>query len=98
MELIPDDMVRIAFEKAQIDVKFLKKRPANQQLAMLYGYFKQAISGNIQGNRPGFFDVVGRHKYDAWKKCESMSQEQSMQSYVDLVHVLLSDPRLTDIE
>lgn len=83
-----------AFEKAQVEVKTLKKRPSNEQLGLLYAYFKQATIGDIVGKRPGLLDMVGRYKYDAWKKCERMTADDAMSHYCDLVSHLLADPHL----
>ncbi len=51
----------------------------------LYALYKQAVSGDATGNRPGMFDMVGRAKYDAWAGLKGMSRDSAMQSYVDLV-------------
>jgi len=37
---------------------------------------------------PGFTDLVGRAKYDAWAKIKGMTQEDAMQQYIDLVESL----------
>lgn len=39
------------FEKAQSDVKTLTKRPSNDDLAFLYGHYKQASEGDATGSR-----------------------------------------------
>ena len=51
-----------------------------------YGYFKQATEGPCKGARPNFFNIVGRAKYDAWKKLEDMPSEEAMAHYVDELH------------
>ncbi len=38
-----------------------------------------------QGKRPGFTDMVGRAKYDAWAGLHGTSAEAAMQAYVHLV-------------
>ncbi|MEZ4225932.1 MAG: acyl-CoA-binding protein [Polyangiaceae bacterium] len=55
------------FERAQADVKTLKKVPSNDDLLKLYGLFKQATVGDVAGKRPGMLDPKGRAKYDAWE-------------------------------
>jgi acyl-CoA-binding protein len=54
----------------------------------LYAYFKQGSSGDVEGKRPGFTDLVGRAKYDAWAKLKGMPKEDAMQQYIDLVESL----------
>lgn len=76
------------FEKAVAESKSLPERPDNQTLLKIYALFKQASEGDNTGKRPGFTDVVGRAKYDAWKKLEGTSSEQAMQNYIDLIENL----------
>ena len=73
------------FEKAAEEVMGLPKRPDDQTLLKLYGLYKQAIEGNIKGKRPGFSDVKGRAKYDAWARLRGKSPEWAMEEYVKLV-------------
>ena len=51
----------------------------------LYAFYKQATVGDVQGNRPTGFDIVGKAKYDAWAKVKGTSSEMAMQAYVELV-------------
>jgi diazepam-binding inhibitor (GABA receptor modulating acyl-CoA-binding protein) len=73
------------FDKASEDSKKLKERPDNETLLQLYSLFKQATSGDVEGKRPGFTDMVGRAKYDAWAKIKGMTKEDAMKRYVELV-------------
>lgn len=81
--------LKAAFEKAQVDVKTLTKRPSNDDLLFLYAYYKQAAEGDVKGSRPGMLDMVGRAKYDAWAKLKGTSSNDAMQKYVDKVAGLL---------
>jgi len=82
--------LKATFEQAQEDVKTLTERPSNDDLLSLYAHFKQASEGDVQGKRPGFTNMVGRAKYDAWAKLKGMSAEDAMQAYVDKVNSLLA--------
>lgn len=73
------------FEAAAQAAQNLAERPSNDTLLELYGLYKQAITGDTTGKRPGMFDMVGRAKYDAWAKFHGMTQEEAKQAYVDLV-------------
>ena len=77
------------FEKAAADVKGLSKRPDNNTLLELYAFHKQAKNGDVTGKRPGFTNMVGRAKYDAWAKLKGTGKDTAMQSYIDLVERLL---------
>ncbi len=76
------------FQTAQDDSKKLAKRPDNDTLLKLYACFKQGASGDVEGRRPGFTDLVGRAKYDAWAKLKGTAKEEAMQQYIDLVESL----------
>jgi acyl-CoA-binding protein len=57
-------------------------------LLKIYALFKQGSSGDVTGERPGFTDMVGRAKYDAWAALKGTSQDDAMQQYVDLIEDL----------
>jgi len=76
------------FERAQVDVKKLARRPDNDVLLKLYALYKQGTQGDVGGNRPGVFDLVGRAKYDAWKMLAGTAQGDAQQEYVALVREL----------
>lgn len=73
------------FEQAVADSKNLPERPDNMTLLKLYGLYKQASAGDADGNRPGFTDMIGRAKYDAWDALKGVSKDDAMQQYVDLI-------------
>ena len=77
--------VEAKFEKAAEEVMALVERPDDKTLLRLYGLYKQATLGNIKGKRPGFTDVKGRAKYDAWSRLRGKSQEWAMEEYVKLM-------------
>ena len=78
------------FEQAQIDVKALPEKPANMTLLRLYALFKQATEGDVQGEKPGFADIVGKYKYDAWASLKGTAQDLAKERYVELVESLKS--------
>lgn len=82
-------MSQTQFNKAAEDIKNLTEKPTNDELLVIYGLFKQATVGDIQGDRPGMFDPKGRAKWDAWKKNEGMDQNDAKQEYIKYANVLL---------
>lgn len=76
------------FDAAVADSKTLPERPDNQTLLKLYALFKQASSGDVEGDRPGMTDFVNRAKWDAWKTLEGKTADEAMQDYIDLVEGL----------
>ena len=73
------------FDQAQAESRNLPERPDNMTLLRIYALFKQASAGDVEGERPGFTDMVGRAKYDAWNALKGVSKEEAMQQYIDLI-------------
>jgi acyl-CoA-binding protein len=80
--------LKAAFEKAVADSKQLPEKPDNMTLLKIYALYKQATGGDVEGKRPGFTDLVGRAKWDAWNELKGKSRDASMQEYVDLIESL----------
>ena len=80
--------VKKQFEAATAASKNLKERPDNDTMLKLYALFKQATTGDVEGKRPGFTDMVGRAKYDAWAATKGKSAEDAMKEYTALVNSL----------
>jgi len=73
------------FEQATVAAKSLPTRPDNDTLLQLYALFKQGSSGDVTGDKPGFFDFVATAKYEAWEGIQGLSRDDAMQQYIDLV-------------
>ena len=73
------------FEQAVADSKKLSEGPDNATLLKLYALFKQATDGDVDGKRPGFTDMIGRAKWDAWNEIKGTSKDDAMQQYVSLI-------------
>jgi acyl-CoA-binding protein len=79
---------KAAFDKAVADSKTLPEKPDNATLLQLYALYKQATAGDVEGKRPGFTDMVGRAKWDAWNGIKGKAQGEAMSEYVELVESL----------
>jgi diazepam-binding inhibitor (GABA receptor modulator, acyl-CoA-binding protein) len=76
------------FEAAVADSKNLPEKPDNATLLKLYALYKQGSGGDVDGKRPGFTDMVGRAKWDAWNEVKGKANAEAMQEYVDLIESL----------
>lgn len=76
------------FETAAADSKNLSERPDNETLLKIYALYKQGSAGDAAGSRPGFTDMIGRAKYDAWAKLKGLSREDAMRQYAGLINSL----------
>ena len=80
--------LKTAFEQAVAESKSLSEKPDNMTLLKIYSLYKQATAGDVEGKRPGFTDMVGRAKYDAWAALKGKSADEAMQEYIDLIESL----------
>jgi acyl-CoA-binding protein len=67
------------------DSKNLADRPDNATLLKIYSLYKQGSTGDNAEKKPGFSDMVGRAKWDAWNSLKGTSTDEAMQQYVDLI-------------
>lgn len=77
------------FEEAQREaVRRLNDETPDDQKFMLYGFYKQAKEGDVQGERPAFWNSRERSKYDYWARHKGMSREQAIDAYIRTVQML----------
>ncbi|KAH9813676.1 acyl CoA binding protein-domain-containing protein [Melampsora americana] len=60
-------------------------QPTYKEKLLLYSFFKQAVNGDVQqiSSRPGLFDMLGRAKWDSWKKLEGLQPVDAKKLYVE---------------
>ena len=80
--------LKARFDQALADSKLLPAKPDNNTLLQIYSLVKQGSVGDVQGERPGMMDFVGRAKYDAWAGLKGKTPEQAQQAYIDLIESL----------
>lgn len=80
--------LKAAFEAAVANSKNLSERPDNGTLLKIYALYKQATAGDNAEKKPGFADMVGRAKWDAWSGFKGLSSDEAMQQYIDLIESL----------
>ena len=73
------------FLKATEDAKVLSVKPDDDTLLLLYGYFKQATVGDINTEKPSFFNFKDTAKWNAWDKVKGMQKIQAQGNYIKLV-------------
>ena len=80
--------IRKHFFKAVDDAENLKKMPSEGVLLDLYGLYKQVTVGDVNVPQPGFLNIKGRKKWNAWNKRKGMTTEAAMKKYGRIVHKL----------
>lgn len=76
------------FEAAVAGSKKLSERPDNATMLKIYGLYKQATVGDNAEKKPGFSDMIGRAKWDAWNGFKGTSSEDAKRQYVELIQSL----------
>ena len=77
-----------AFEAAVANSKNLSERPDNATLLKIYALYKQGTAGDNAEKKPGFSDMVGRAKWDAWNNLKGTAPDDAKQQYIDLINSL----------
>ena len=76
------------FETAAVNSKNLTERPDNATMLKIYALYKQASIGDNTDKKPGFSDMVGRAKWDAWNSLKGTSSDAARQQYIELIESL----------
>jgi diazepam-binding inhibitor (GABA receptor modulator, acyl-CoA-binding protein) len=84
----PMATMKSKFEAAVANSKSLTERPDNSTLLKIYALYKQATVGDNTEKKPGFTDMVGRAKWDAWNGFKGTDSKEAMQQYIDLIESL----------
>lgn len=82
-----NEKIKNEFEDAILRSKKFPTQSTDVQLE-LYGLYKQALFGDVTGDRPGRMKVRARAKYDAWTSRKGMPKETAMREYVKLINKL----------
>ncbi|XP_069591399.1 acyl-CoA-binding protein [Ranitomeya imitator] len=81
-------MSQADFDEAAAEVKRLTSSPSDPELLELYALYKQATTGDVNTERPGFMDFKGKAKWDAWAAKKGTSQDDARARYIQLVNEL----------
>jgi acyl-CoA-binding protein len=76
------------FEAAVANSRKLPERPDNATLLKIYGLYKQATAGDNTEKKPGFSDMVGRAKWEAWNGFKGTASEDAKRQYIELIESL----------
>lgn len=76
------------FDAAVENSKKLPQRPDNATLLRIYGLYKQATLGDVTGAKPGFSDMIGRAKWEAWNTLKGTPADDAKRRYVELIQSL----------
>ncbi|XP_034718512.1 acyl-CoA-binding domain-containing protein 5A isoform X2 [Etheostoma cragini] len=98
-----EDERRLTLLRFEAAVKVIKSlapdgpfQPSNDMMLKFYSYYKQATVGTCNIPRPGFWDAVGKAKWDAWNSLGDMPKEEAMAAYVDEMKLILEGMPVTD--
>ncbi|XP_034499675.1 acyl-CoA-binding domain-containing protein 5 isoform X1 [Ailuropoda melanoleuca] len=88
------------FEAAVKVIQSLPKngsfQPTNEMMLKFYSFYKQATEGPCKLSRPGFWDPIGRYKWDAWSSLGDMTKEEAMIAYVEEMKKIIETMPMTE--
>jgi diazepam-binding inhibitor (GABA receptor modulating acyl-CoA-binding protein) len=74
---------------AAATLKKLKQEPDYEEKAKCYGLYKQATIGNVNTNRPSFFNFLDFKKWESWVEFKGMNTYDAEVQYITLVNRLI---------
>lgn len=77
-------------------VKKLSEKPNNDELKVLYGFYKQAVVGDCNVEEPGIFDIKGKAKWKSWNSNKGMNKFDSEVQYILYVNQLIQKYGITN--
>ncbi|KAK9837690.1 hypothetical protein WJX74_003091 [Apatococcus lobatus] len=77
-----------SFKKSAEEAKGLPNSVTNDEKLILYGLYKQATVGDVEGSKPGIFNQTGRAKWEAWEKQRGKDKKTAMEEYIMKVESL----------
>lgn len=80
-----EDELTTRFDTAAAHLQSIVSTVDNSNLALLYGYYKQAKEGRCTIPKPGWFDAKGRHKWEAWHKLGDMPRNEAKMLYIETI-------------
>jgi len=67
---------------------------SDEDLAILYGNYKQALFGDNKSDRPLFLYFTAVAKWDAWTLCLGKSKEDAMKDYIAKVEQIFASQKV----
>lgn len=64
---------------------------SNEHKLKFYGYYKVVHEGPNNTQKPGFFDFVGKSKWQAWKDVSELTADEAKYRYILLLDQLAPD-------
>ncbi len=77
------------FNNSANQIKNSGKSFDNDTLLKLYGYYKQATTGDCNVECPSFWQVKEKAKWEAWNQHKGIKKDHAMKRYIKLVSKLL---------
>ncbi len=58
-------------------------QPSHDMMRKFYSLYKQATEGPCSMEKPPFYNLIQREKYNAWSALGDMTKEEAMTRYVE---------------
>jgi diazepam-binding inhibitor (GABA receptor modulating acyl-CoA-binding protein) len=80
----------VEFIKASEAIKEHTLSLTQAELLQLYGYYKQAVIGDINIDKPSFFNFKECKKWEIWNNCKGINKQYAEEQYILFVNEILS--------
>jgi diazepam-binding inhibitor (GABA receptor modulating acyl-CoA-binding protein) len=77
------------FLNAAATAKKLANTPTTEELKVLYGFYKQAVFGDCNVEKPSFFDFKEKAKWESWNSNKGTCKYDSEVKYICYVNELI---------
>lgn len=70
-------------------VKKLAQTPTNDELKIIYGFYKQAVFGDCNIEKPSILAFTEKSKWESWNSNKGLSKYDSEVKYILFVNQLI---------
>ena len=89
LNTLTNEELNTLFQKKSEEIKKIEE-VSNEDKLILYKYYKQSTTGNINIEKPGFLDFTGKAKYKASEEVKDMTKDLCMKKYIQKVNELVT--------
>lgn len=78
-----------------VDIGRNLPKQAPDKMLIAYGYYKQALEGDNDSERPSVSsDVVKTFMHDQWCRMKGMSRVEAMKKYIDYIKAMMVEANI----
>ena len=79
-----DEEFNLYFTYLKEHIEEAKKKESLSTLKTMYAHMRQGKDGDNNEEKPGFFDIPGKMKYNAWLELKGMDQNVAKKKFLEI--------------